>query len=47
MEAEAEAAKLFEEKSGSGSGSHVEDLEAKAEAFLGKKLQMEAEANFF
>ena len=47
MEAEAEAAKFFEEKSGSGSGA--KDLEAEVEAFLGKNLQMEGEveANFF
>ena len=43
MEAEVEAAKFFEEKSGSGSGA--KDLEA--EAFLKKDLQLEAEANFF
>ena len=42
---EAEAAKFFEEKSGSGSGA--EDLEAEAEAFFEKKFQMEAEVNFF
>ena len=47
MEVEAEAAKFFEEKSGSGSRSGAEDLEGEAEAFLGKNLQMEAEANFF
>ena len=44
-EAEAEAAKVFEEKSGSRSGAkHLE-----AEAFFEKYLQMEAEAeaNFF
>ena len=45
MEVEAEAAKFFEEKSGSGSGSGAKDLEA--EAFLGKKLQTEVEAIFF
>ena len=41
MEAEAEAAKVFEEKSGSGSGSGAKGLEVEAEAFL------KAEANFF
>ena len=41
MEVEAEAAKFFEERSGSG----AKDLEAEAEAILEKNLQMEA--NFF
>ena len=46
---EAEAAKFFEEKSGSGSGSGAKDLEVEAEPFFGKNLQMEdeAEANLF
>ena len=44
---EAEAAKFFEQKSGSGSGGGAKDLEAEAEAFLVKDLQMEAEAIFF
>ena len=44
---EAEAAKFFEQKSGSGSGGGAKDLEAEAEAFLVKNLQMEAEAIFF
>ena len=39
---EVEAAKLFEEKSGSGSGA--KDLEAEVEAFWVKNLQLEAEA---
>ena len=49
MEAEAEVAKVFEEKSRSGSGSGAKDLEADAEAFLEKNLQKKAgaEANFF
>ena len=47
MEAEAEAAKFLEKKSGSGSESGAEDLEAEAEVFLGKNLEMEVEANFF
>ena len=38
MEAEAEVAKVFEEKSRSGSGSGAKDLEADAEAFLEKNL---------
>ena len=42
MEAEVEAAKFFEEKSGSGSGA--KDLEAEVEVILGK---MEAESDFF
>ena len=46
MEVEAEAAKFFEEKSGSGNGSGAEDLEVEAERFLRKNLQMEAEAIF-
>ena len=44
---EAEAAKFFEQKSGSGSRGGAKDLEAEAEAFLVKNLQMEAEAIFF
>ena len=37
MEAEVEAAKVFEENSGSGSRSGAKDLEAEAEAFLEKR----------
>ena len=36
MEAEVEAAKFFKEKSGSGSRSGAKDIEAEAEAILGK-----------
>ena len=52
---EAEAAKFFEQKSGSGSGGGAKDLEvesflvknAEAEAFFFSILEAEAEANFF